>query len=334
MRPVRRIAPLVAALTALAAGCGGDGESGEQTRLDRALAEMASVVSPPTVAYGWVDLHRLPAGTSLHEKAELADSLTPGGNEPFTRSPRFRRIGLAAEAATAAYGTGASYAFGVRLDGVDGGRLAALLRRGGAAERAEAGWALLDLGPEGVVPDPLLGRGLTTFGARVAVRESPPAVVLAANDDSRAGLIGSGEPLIEDPGFAFASSCLGEVAAAEIMPGNAAATFQVRTRLIAIGARPAAGGWAEVLCAIEESEAAAERNAAALRAALAPQARDPVSDEPMGTLVRAPRVSVVSENGMHAARAALIPTARSAPGFLFGALARGSLLAYLGYRAE
>lgn len=129
----------------------------------------------------------------------------------------------------------------------------------------------------------------------------------------------------------LALSCLGEVSAARVVPNNFTHLPNTGAELLAFGLRPAtAGAPREVLCAIDPSEDEIDTHAAALEEALAPEAVDRVTGEPLRRLVAEVTVDTLDGEGLHAARALVSPADEGVPGFLFGAFDRGSVLTYLG----
>ncbi len=68
-----------------------------------------------------------------------------------------RRLGFDPNTAERLVSVGGSYAFGLRLDGVDGRELARVLDRDGARSRREGDLELIAAGPYAAVPEPLLG---------------------------------------------------------------------------------------------------------------------------------------------------------------------------------
>lgn len=330
MRPAAVLAILGALI---ATGCGGgeEGPSAPPTRLERGLASVGTGAGRPAFATGWVDLARL-RGAPRPARDGLAAALGGGASGAISAAESFARVGVRPLRARQALSVGGSYAFGFRLDGASAGRIPALLRRDGGQARESGAWVLIDTGAEGVRPQALLDAGVHAFGARVAVG---PGLVLANSVDARNSLTGRGRPITEDPVTAAGAACLGDVLAAAVLPPEAAVSFHPYSDLYALGSRrDARGGWEEVLCVLDPGEEEAARTEAALQRAFAAGARDPVSGQPMREIARGfeldrPDLGADGE----AVRVTLRLAPAEPPGLLFRALARGSLLAYLGYAA-
>ena len=125
-------------------GCGGDNAPSPEeahTGFQRALDHVGEGVSPSGTGYGWVELD------SSH-KAEVAGALGPGA-EDFVKQPdRLRSVGIDPSSAETATSVATSYGLAVRFDGLEPGRLPALLRMAGATPRREGEWTEYDLGEE------------------------------------------------------------------------------------------------------------------------------------------------------------------------------------------
>ena len=297
------------------------------------MATVGAAASPPAVGIAWVDVPALERdGESLQA---WGDALGPVADEALEAGRRLRRVGLEARPASAVISIGGSYAFGVRVDGVDGQRLATTLDRAGAVASHSGDWTLYDIGDQGDTPHPLQEAGMLGLGARTATSESQ--VVVASNGDARASLIGEGTPYSDDASFGFAASCLGDVVAARILPaGRFLRSAEIGADLLAIGveragsASSADGPTHEVLCAIGDSAEGADQDAAALRRALEPSARDVVTDERIGDLIASSSIRRVSGGDLEGTRVRLELAPSTPSGFLFDTLTRGSLAAYLG----
>lgn len=330
---MRRAGRTVAALAALAvaaatgAGCG-DGEKPASettppTRYEAALASVGEGVSPTGVGFGWIDLSAAPGAR------DVALALAPGPSAFLAHPGLLRAVGLDAAEADAATSVTASYGYGVRLDGVDPGRLARRLREADAKRHRTGEWTEYDIGGEweAQLSGPLAP--LRDYAARVAV--APDSVILARTASSREALEDRAGSALDAPSNRFAASCLGDVDSARIMPGNFTHNAFASPELIAIGTR-----WGqpadEVLCAIGDDRKEANGWAAALEQSLARGSRDPLLGTPIGRSVAGVRVERVAgeASGLHAARAELTLTAGQDPGFLYGALVRGSILPYVG----
>ena len=91
----------------------------------------------------------------------MADALGPNAESVVEVAPtlqrRFRFDPLSAERLVS---VGGSYAFGLRLDGIDGSSLRdALMRAGGHPKESEEGVDLVDVGPYAQVPRASAARG-------------------------------------------------------------------------------------------------------------------------------------------------------------------------------
>jgi hypothetical protein len=160
-------------------------------------------------------------------------------------------------------------------------------------------------------------RGL---GARDAF--GPGLTVLAISVTARAALLGPGDRLIDEPDYRAAADCLGEMAAVRMVLERHLLSVEFGIDLVAV----AVARGREVLCVLGGTVDQAERTTAALRASLAPSAREPRTGEPMGELVRAAEVQKRSYEGVEVVRAELRPAAGRPLGFLFATIARGSLV--------
>lgn len=312
---------------AIAVAIGGCGEDAPQasgdplTAFERALNRVGEGVSPTGTGYGWIDLEprRAAPGT--------AGALGPGLDELVTRDRRLRAIGIDLSEVEAATSVAASYGYAVRLDGASAGRLARLLRAVGATRRRVGGWTNYDLGEQWQAP--LRGRlsGIRDFAARIAV--SRDAVILSRTESAREALQDRGRAPLEVPAISLATGCLGEVSSARMLPGTFTHNPFESPDLIALGVQPGVPT-REVLCAIGESRERAEKWQRALVASFSPGAEEPLSGEPISRLVSAVEVDGVAQDGLYAARAEIELAEGERPGFLYGALVRGSVLPYVG----
>ena len=329
MPGIRSLGWALAALAAAfgLASCGN--EEGKPTAFESAVATLGVGVSPTGTGFGWVDIDALrgyPVDTAF-----AADALGPGADDLFDDEAEiFRATGFAPGYAGAAISEGGSYAFGVRFDGVDPGRLEQLLIDAGARTSKNGRWTLFDLGrpAEGVPDGPL-----APFGALISrVALAPDSVVLTRFEPARASLTGDGGSFSPSPAFEAAADCLGEVVAARTIPAAFTHNKLVSPDLIAIGVRPLNEDVPprEVLCAIDDSADRSETQAAALERAFAAGASDPLTGAPIETEVEEAEVTREERGEYHVARAELEPADGAQPGLLFRAFVRGSLLIYLG----
>lgn len=311
-----RLTAIVAGMALAGAGCGG---GSPDTEFQAALEGLGDGVAPTGVGFGWSD------GTGAEWQA---DALGPAADDLLDEAAVISRgTGFDPRQASEAISIGGSFAYGVRFDETDPGRLPELLKGAGAKTKESGEWTLYDLGEqaEGVTEGPLLPLG--ALASRVAI--GPAGVVLARFDDARSSLIdeeGSAEAL-EAPTVKAATDCLGEVVAARTVPGAFTHAQIASPELIAMGV---AGQGREILCAVDDSEPVADRQAAALRRALAPDATDEITGEPVAREIAEASISTEDVVGVHVARAELDLAAGTPPGVLFGAFVRGSLLTYLG----
>ena len=324
----------MAACALVLAGCGGGAEeldrSAEPTGFEMALDGVGRGISPSGIGFGWVDIAAIRDAAGPAAVREAAAALGPGADELLERGAALRRsAGFDPLTADAAIGLGASYAFGVRFDGVNAARLGDRLDAAGARSYRIGAWTVYDLGEQAQAPTSGPLADLDTFAARVAIRNG--AVIMARVDSTRYALLGVGGSTVADEVLAFGAACLGEVDAARTLPGGFTHNAFASPDLIALGRRVGApAGGEEVLCAVDRSADDAEEQASALRESFAPDATEPLTGEPMSDLVASAEVEELADGDLHAARATieLAPGARQ--GLLFGALVRGSVLPYLG----
>jgi hypothetical protein len=292
---------------------------------------MSAVGTPPAPTIpgiGWVDVRAL--RRSLPSAAVgarvAAGAVGPGGDALVERR---RALGRAASldllVAHRLISLAYSYTMGLRIDGVRAAGVRRLLARSRPRQLGIGTWTLLDAGEEGQAPPG--ARTLGALGARTAFHDR--SVVLARSDDSRASLLGHGEPLVDDPPYDFAARCLGNVFAARILPAFFLRSADRGIDLVGVGVAPARQ---EVLCAVGRSPDAARAQAAALGSAFAPGTTDPVTGRRMRALVSRFRVEQMTEGDLHASRAQLVLARPEDPGFLFRALTSAGVLDYLGSR--
>ncbi|MGH2986305.1 MAG: hypothetical protein ACRDLO_06425 [Solirubrobacterales bacterium] len=331
----RETASLVAACALLIAGCGGgadepDATSEEPTDFARALEGIGQGVAPEGTGFGWIDIAAIREAAGPDAVREVAPALGPGADELLERVDGIQRaIGFDPLAADAVTSLGASYAFGVRFQGVRAARLGALLSEAGARDYPIGAWTGYDLGEQGQAVTSGGLAALDSLGSRVAIR--PGAAILARVDSARHALLGLGGSPLADDKLAFATACLGDVDAARTLPGGFTHNAVASPALIAIGRRPGPpSARGEVLCAIGDSEADAERQVAALTEAFAPGAAEPLTGEPMSELVAGAEIDQLADGELHAARATLDPAPAAPPGLLFRALVRGGVLPDVG----
>lgn len=318
-----RVSPAILAvaigLSLLLTACGGnDGQPPPpQGPLAEALAEIGGNGEHGSLGVGWTDppLAR-DAGIG---PALMARALSPNAESVVEAARELRRrFGLDPLSAQRLISVGGSYAFGLRLDGVPAPRLRDALLSAGGGISGGGGVQLLSVGNYAQVPEPLLRAGIFGLGARDAF--GPNLTVLAISETARANLLGQGDRLIDQPIYRAAADCLGDVVAARMVPDKLLLSVEVGIDLVAVGVKRGR----EVLCVLGGTAERAHQIADALRASLAPRARDPRTGVQMSKLARAVDVTSSSYEGVQVVRAELTPV--GGPGFLFGTIARGSLV--------
>jgi hypothetical protein len=318
----RSILAAVAGVAALAIGaCADDGEEPTpppEGPLAEALAPLAGG-GAGSLGVGWADPQLAEArgvGADV-----IGAAVAPNAGSVIDEAARLRRrFGLDPLAADRLVSVGGSYAFGLRLEGVDGRGLArALVADGGRAREAD-GLELIDIGDYAVVPQPLLSVGVRGLGAFDALGRD--LAILAISDRARSALLGHGDRLLDEPIYPAASDCLGDVVAARMIPDKLLLSTETGIDQVAMGVN--ARG--EVLCVLGGTAERADDVASALEASLAPDARDPVSGERIGDSLTGIEVSRSSYDGVEVVRAEGTLADGEQPGFFFGTVARGSLV--------
>jgi len=311
---------LAAALCVFLIGCGGGADNPPpEGPLAEALGEVAgSEASSGSQGVGWTDpglARAAGVGPDL-----MADALAPNAGSVVDSAERLRRrFGLDPLAARRLISVGGSYAFGLRLDGVDApGLRDALVRAGGVAGEGPD-VELMNVGGYAEVPMPLLEAQVFGLGARDAF--GPGLAVLAISDTARASLLGRGERLIDQPTYRAAANCLGDVVAARMIPDKLLISVELGVDLVAVGV----GREREVICVLGGSAGRSREVAANLRAGFAPGAVEPRSGQPMRMLVRGVEVTSSADEGIRVVRAAMRPATHGELGFAFEAIGRGSL---------
>jgi hypothetical protein len=305
-------------------GCGDDAASPPPTGpLAEALAGIGGGGANGSLGVGWADrqlVEETGAGARL-----IADALGPNARTVIEAAPRLRRrFGLDPLSAERFVSVGGSYAFGLRLDGVDGRRLARALVAAGGRARQAGPLELINIGDYAVVPEPLLSSGVLGLGAFDAF--SRRLTVLAISDRARAALLGRGDRLLDEPTYRAAADCLGDVIAARLIPDNLILSTELGVDVVAVGVRAEDE---EVLCVLGGTEERAADIASALETSLAPGARDPGSGEPLSDSVAAVEVDSGADEGVEVVRAEVTLAAGQPPGFLFGTVSRGSVVALI-----
>jgi hypothetical protein len=296
-----------------------------------ALGTLAGSQANTGIGVGWLDQAAL--RDLGGDQGSIGDALAPNASAVYAASPTLaKRFGFDPRQADQLVSVGGSYAFGLRADGVSAPRLLRALSRDATDVRREGGVTLVDAAPYASVPQPLLDAGVRGLGARDAF--SSDSTVLAISDTARATLRGGTETLIDNPTYAAASDCLGDVVAARIIPAKLVRSAELGVDLIVLGIeRPRADGsfGHEVICTVGSSADVADRSADSLRDALARGAKDPLTDEAVSDAVASADVARLSERGLELVRGRVTLAAGQAPGYVLEAYARGSVAAFLGF---
>jgi hypothetical protein len=317
------IACAVAAMLVLG-GCGDEAAPPPPSGpLARALSDIGGGGASGSLGVGWAD-PQLIEERGLDAK-EVSDALLPNARTFVEVAPRLRRrFGFDPVSADRLVSVGGSYAFGLRVDGVDGNRLRrALIDAGGRAGRSGS-VELIKAGDYAVVPKPLLDAGVRGLGAFDAFGDR--LSILAFSDRARATLLGEGDRLIDEPIYPAAADCLGDVVAARLVPDKQIVSTELGIQLVAAGVRREGQ---EVLCVLGGTAERADEVATSLEARLAPDALDPVSREPVGKSIEAFDVTRDSYDDIEVVRANVTLTPRETPGYLFGQISGASVVAWI-----
>lgn len=324
MHKPRRLS-LLAIVAAFAGAIGCDdsspGPDEPPTGFERALERVGEGISATGTGFGWIDLGR------ASRAGQLALALGPGLEDLLRRPARLSSVGIDIADARDATSVAASYAYGVRLDGARADRLARLLRAAGATTDSAGEWTNFDLGEEWEAPleGPLAP--LEDYAARVAI--APDAVILSRVARVREALQDTGASPLEVPMNRLAAECLGDVDSARTLLGSFTHNPFASPELIAVGVRRGDPPH-EVLCALGQEPEQARAWERSLVASFAPSASEPLTGEPISRSVAAADVDGFERDGLGAARAELELASGEPPGFLYGALVRGSVLPYVG----
>lgn len=271
-----------------------------------------------TLGIGWAEPE--PAAQSGVGARLIAAALGPNADTVVEEAHLLRqRFGFDPLSARRLVSVGGSYAFGLRLDGVDAPGLQEALIRVGGRVHDRGGLQLVDVGDYAVVPQPLLRADVNGLGARDAF--GPDLTVLAISDTSREALLGGGDRLIDESTYRAAADCLGDVVVARIVPERHLLSAEFGFDLVAVGIRRER----EVICVLGGTANRARSIASALEASLAPGAREPRTGEPIGDLIASAEVGSSPYEDVEVVRAELTP-APGARGFVFAIIARGSLV--------
>ena len=310
------------------AGCGSEPEDRPPSGpLAETLADVGGGGANGSLGIGWAEprvVEEGGAGAGL-----IADALGPNAGSVIEVAPLLRRrFGFDPLSAERLVSVGGSYAFGLRLDGVDGRRLGRVLTRASGRVRQAGQLELVNVGDWAVVPEPLLRAGVRGLGARDALGRA--LTVLAISARARAALLGRGDRLLEQPIYRAAADCLGDVVAARMIPDRLLLSTELGVDLVALGV----DGKREVLCVLGGTAERADEIAAALETSLASDAREPRSGESMADLVGAVDVETAPYEGVEVVRAELTLADGQPPGFLFGAVSTGSLVELINGSSE
>ena len=186
-------------------------------RFAAALASIGGGGLNGSLGVGWADSARARAigGPRL-----VGDALGPNADTVIEAAPALERLyGLNPLAAGRLVSVGGSYAFGLRARRHRGSWPApgaASPRAGARGARGDGG--LMDVGGYASVPEPLLRADVNGLGARDAFARD--LTVLAISDTARASLLGRGGRLLDQPVYATAADCLGDVAAVRMVPAK------------------------------------------------------------------------------------------------------------------
>lgn len=314
----------------------GCGDEGEDTAGDTAFAEALATVDAPEpigAGIGWIDVATIREGPDTEATLRsAAPALGPGGGDLFDElRPKLAELGVDPHESDRALSVHASFTFGVRLDGVEPTRVAEIAAEDGEAVASEAeGWERFDLAGRGVLPDSELQDGADALSSHVAVADD--ALVLARATHARTDLTVVDDPGNESPPLALAAECLGDVAAARIVPNNFTYISGLGPDLFVMGMRaPVDGGpGEEVLCGVDSEAEDIERYAAAIEERLAPEAVDVTTEAPVGEAFSSVRVETLDGEGIHASRAVLTLAEGSEPGAVFRGFDVGSVETYFG----
>jgi hypothetical protein len=313
---------LIAACAAFA-GCGED--ELRPADLDGPLAEALEDLGgggEGTLGVSWASPELVRSAGA--DAGLIAEALGPNASSVVDAAAGLRsRFALDPLAAGDLVSVGGSYSFGLRIDGVDGRGLASALVADGGRRHDVGEYAEIATGEYAVVPDPLLDLGVHGLGAFAAL--GPRVAALAMSDRALAALLGQSERLLDEPLYRAAVACLGDVVAARMVPDKLLVSTELGVELVAVGV----AADHEVLCTVGGS---AERAAAvqeALRSGFAPDAGDPITGGRVGRSVAEAEVARGEYEGVQAVRAELTLQPAEAPGYLFGALARASVVGWI-----
>ena len=335
MRPVRlRCACAAAVLVFGLASCGED----EQvvTAPDTAFADALATVDAPEpigAGIGWIDVAELNGGPDADRYLRQAGpALGPGGGDLFDElQPELLKLDADPYGSDMALSVHGSFTFGVRLDGVDPTQIAEIAAADGVEVEAEAeGWERYDLAERGVLPDSELLEAADALSSHVGIADD--AVVLARATQARLDLTLPARPGDESPSLALAAECLGDVAAARIVPNNFTYISGIGPDLFVMGMRAPTedGPGEEVLCGVDEDRDDIQRYAEAMEKQLDPEAIDVTTEEPVGEVFASADVDTLEGGGNYASRAVLTMAEGAEPGAVFRGFDVGSVETFFG----
>ena len=310
-------------------GCGGDDGSDEPAGpLAEALAATGGGGANGSLGLGWAEPD-LVLERGLGPDVVTSALAPNAGSVIEAEATLRRRFGIDPLAADRLTSVAGSYAFGLRLDGVDGAELGEALKADGARSRADGEVELVDAASYASVPDPLLEAGVRGLGAFDAFGDG--VVVMAISETARASLLGEGDRLIDEPTYVAAEECLGDVAAVRMVPDKLLLSSEQGVDLVAAGVRDEGD---EVLCVLGGTSERADEVAANLEASLAAGARDPVSGRPVGDSVAAADVSRTTTDGVEVVEANLALAESEPPGYVLRAIPEGAVVGLINDSGE
>jgi hypothetical protein len=316
---IARIAALVLAAATVAAGACGqeEGQPAPTGAFANALAQIAGGGAHGSLGVGWAE-------PGLVAPRLIADALGPNASSLIDSAPRLRHeFGFDPLSADRLVSVGGSYAFGLRLEGLDGGRLRDALLHAGGESRPADGFDLVEIGDYAVVPEPLLRLDVRGLGAFDAL--GPDLIVLAISDHARSALLGEGDRLIDEPTYRAAADCLGDVVAVRMTPDKLLLSSEAGVDAVAVGVTADS----EVMCVIGGSAERAADVVATLERTLGPDARDPVSGERISDSLRRVRVTSDSYDGVQWVRAEGTPAGAHPSGYFLSTIPLGSLVSLI-----
>jgi hypothetical protein len=330
LRPALGGLAVLLATTALAlGGCGGDDEQPQPSGpLAEALAGIGGGGAHGSLGVGWAD-PQLVKQSGAGGARLIAAALGPNAGSVIEVAPRIRReFGFDPLRAERLESVGGSYAFGLRLDGVDGRRLAAALVRAGGESQEAGDLELVEIGDYAAVPDPLLRlevRGLGAFDALGRDR-----VVLAISHRARSALLGRGDRLLDEPIYGAAADCLDDAVAVRMIPDQHLLAADLGVNLVAVGVT----GDSEILCVLGGTPERAGDVAQGLAKTLAPGARDPVSGERISESLTAVEIARETYDGVEVVRAEGTAPSPRPSGYLLRTVSLGSLARLINGQTE